>query len=109
MRKRSSIGFLILIIVIVLVFIFVYKVSYQKALSDNEKETQEKTVDLEECFYIKSTDGYVTVYLADQETIYEYTSIPVSELPEDVQEELKNGKKESNIGQVYGFLENYSS
>lgn len=109
MQKRSSIGFFILTIVIVLAFIFVYKVSYQKALSDNEEQNQEKTVDLEECFYIKASDGYVTVYLADQETIYEYTSIPVRELPEDVQEELKNGKKVTNIGQVYGFLENYSS
>ena len=109
MQKRSSIGFLILTIVIVFVFIFVYKLSYQKAISDNEQQNQEKTVDLEECFYIKGTDGYVTVYLADKETVYEYTSIPVSELPNEVQEELKTGKKVMNIGQVYGFLENYSS
>ncbi|MBQ8558879.1 MAG: hypothetical protein IJ439_02715 [Tyzzerella sp.] len=109
MQKRSGIGFLILTIVIVFVFIFVYKVSYQKALSDNEEQNKEEKVGLEDYFYIKATDGYVTVYLADQETVYEYTSIPVSELPEDVQEELKNGKKVTNIGQVYGFLENYSS
>ena len=74
-----------------------------------EKDILEKSVDLDECYYIKASDGYVTVYMADEETVYEYTSIPVNELPKDIQKELKSGKKVDTMGQVYGFLENYSS
>ena len=33
----------------------------------------------------------------------------INELPEDIQKELKKGKKADTMGQVYGFLENYSS
>lgn len=30
-------------------------------------------------------------------------------LPEEIQKEVKKGKKADTVGQVYGFLENYSS
>ena len=109
MRRKYSIGFLVLTIVIVCLLIFVYRLSYQKAIMELEKDILEKSVDLDECYYIKASDGYVTVYMADEETVYEYTSIPVNELPKDIQKELKSGKKVDTMGQVYGFLENYSS
>lgn len=109
MRKKYSIGFLVLTVVIIFLLVFVYKISYEKALLDMEAELLEEYTDLEECYYIKGSDGYVTVYLADGETVYEYTSIPMNELPESIQVELKEGKKVYSIGQVYGFLENYSS
>lgn len=109
MRRKYSIGFLILTIAIVCLLIFVYRLSYQKAIMELEKDILEKSVDLDECYYIKASDGYVTVYMADEETVYEYTSIPVNELPKDIQKELKSGKKVDTMGQVYGFLENYSS
>lgn len=109
MRRKYSIGFLVIIIIMVFLLIFVYKISYQKALLDMEAELLEEYTDLEECYYIKGADGYVTVYLADGETVYEYTSIPMNELPKSIQEELKDGKKVYSIRQVYGFLENYSS
>ena len=109
MRKKYSIGFLILTIVTIFLLVFVYRISYQKALLDMETELLEEYTDLEECYYIKGSDGYVTVYLADGETVYEYTSIPMGELPESIQAELQDGKKVYSIRQVYGFLENYSS
>ena len=109
MRRKYSIGFLILTIAIVCLLIFVYRLSYHKAIMELEKDILEKSVDLDECYYIKASDGYVTVYMADEETAYEYTSIPVNELPKDIQKELKSGKKVDTMGQVYGFLENYSS
>lgn len=109
MRRKYSIGFLILTIAIVCLLIFVYRLSYHKAIMELEKDILEKSVDLDECYYIKASDGYVTVYMADEETVYEYTSIPVNELPKDIQKELKGGKKVDTMGQVYGFLENYSS
>lgn len=109
MRRKYSITFLIITIVMVCLLIFVYRFSYHRAILKMEEEILEEFVDLEECYYIKATDGYVTVYMADQETVYEYTTIPVKELPEDIQKQLKNGKKVQTMGQVYGFLENYSS
>ena len=109
MRRKYSIGFLILTIAIVCLLIFVYRLSYHKAIMELEKDILEKSVDLDECYYIKASDGYVTVSMADEETVYEYTSIPVNELPKDIQKELKSGKKVDTMGQVYGFLENYSS
>lgn len=109
MRKKYSIAFLLLTIVIIFLIVFVYRISYQKALLEMEQELLEEYVDLEECYYIKGSDGYVTVYFADEETVYEYTSIPMNELPERIQKELQEGKKVKTIRQVYGFLENYSS
>ncbi len=110
MRRKYSIGFLILTIIFVGLLIFVYRFSYHRAIVKMEdKLAEQKTVDLEECYYIKATDGYVTVYMADEKTIYEYTTIPVQELPKEIQEELGRGKKVTTLGQVYGFLENYSS
>lgn len=109
MKKKYSIGLIILTIAIVFLFVFVYRISYQKALLDMETKLIEEYQNLEDCYYIKGTDGYVTVYFADEETVYEYTSIPIDDLPEEVQKELKSGRKVDSIGQVYGFLENYSS
>lgn len=109
MRRRYSIVLIILTIAIVFLFFFVYKISYKKAILDMETKLLEEYQNLEDCYYIKGTDGYVTVYFADEETVYEYTSIPVDDLPEEVQKELKSGRKVDSIGQVYGFLENYSS
>lgn len=110
MRKKYSIVFLLFIIVIAILLILVYRFSYHKALVEMEEGIiEELTEDLDDCYYIKAADGYVTVYFADQKTVYEYTSIPVSELPENVQNELKEGKQVKTIRQVYGFLENYSS
>ena len=110
MRKKYSIVFLLIIIAVIFLFIFVYRFSYHKALAEMEEEIiEELPEDLDDCYYIKEADGYVVVYMADGKTVYEYTSIPVYELPTSVQEELKDGKQVKTIRQVYGFLENYSS
>lgn len=109
MRRKYSIGFLVFTIIVIFLFIFVYQFSYHRALAKMEEDIIKEFTDLEECYYIKDTDGYVTVYLADKETVYEYTSILAEELPDEIQSELKNGKKMNTLGQVYGFLENYSS
>ena len=60
-------------------------------------------------YYLMENDGYVIVYMADRKTVFEYTSIPVNELDDTLQREIRFGKYLDTIGQVYGFLENYSS
>jgi len=110
MNRKYSIGFLIGVILVTSLFVIVYRFSYSRALdkmqAQSEREMQTET---EICYYIKDMDGYVTVYEADNKTVYEYTSILVSELPQHLQDELKRGLKVTSLGQVYGFLENYSS
>lgn len=49
------------------------------------------------------------VYLDDQTSIYEYTNIRVEELPEELQNEIREGKRLEGKDKLYGFLENYSS
>lgn len=60
-------------------------------------------------YYLIEEFGYVNIYNADQETIYEYTEIPIGDLPEELQQEICTGKGVVNEQELYDFLENYSS
>lgn len=110
MYKKYGIGFLIAIIVVIGLFFLAYRISYNRALDKQDSEEGQMVQnELEICYYIKEADGYVIVYEADKKTPYEYTSILVEDLPENVQKQLKDGIKFTSLTQVYGFLENYSS
>ena len=60
-------------------------------------------------YYLIEEFGYVNIYNADQETIYEYTEISIGDLPEELQQEICTGKGVVNEQELYDFLENYSS
>lgn len=60
-------------------------------------------------FYLKELHGFVVVYLEDKKTIYEFTEIPLSDLPEEVRQEIAQGKQIATAEELYAFLENYSS
>ena len=110
MNKKYGIGFLVGFVILVALFVIAYRISYNRVLDKHNLEQEEKLVsETELCYYIKDTDGYVTVYKQDQKTVYEYTTIRVTDLPEDVQKKLSHGIKMTSLSQVYGFLENYSS
>ena len=108
MNRKYGIGFFVGTIALIVLFILIYRTSYHHALDQTEAEKHSQN-ELEICYYIRSTDGYVTVYESDQKTVYEYTSILVEDLPEELQDDLKKGIKVTSPGQAYGFLENYSS
>ena len=63
----------------------------------------------EQVYYLTVRNGYVVVYLSDKQTFVEYTDILLTDLPTDLQEELKTGKTITGEEKLYGFLENYSS
>lgn len=63
----------------------------------------------EEGYYLCELHGYVAVYLSDRSTIYELTDIALTQLPQEVQQEVAEGKYISTDKELYGFLENYSS
>ena len=93
------------------------------ALSENQKKNAENSeiqneskvltgpVDAseEKAYFLKEEDGLVVVYEEDGQTVYEKTGIAVDSLPEDLQEELKAGKRVKNNRELYSFLENFSS
>lgn len=110
MYRKYSIGFLIVTIALVLTLSLAYRISYNNAKEKYENESGKNTRnESESYYYITESNGYVIVYESDQKTVYEYTTISVEELPEKIRESVKKGIKVDSIGQVYGFLENYSS
>lgn len=108
MNKKYGIGFLICTIAVIILFSVAYRISFRQAEEKKNEETRTQA-EVEACFYIREHEGYVTIFAGDNTTIYEYTTILVSELPEDIQKNVKKGIKVTSLGQVYGFLENYSS
>lgn len=65
--------------------------------------------EVEYSYYLVEEFGYVNIYNADQETIYEYTEISIGDLPQELQEEICTGKGVLSEQELYDFLENYSS
>ena len=74
-----------------------------------EGEAAAEDAEEDEGYYLCEMQGFVVVYLNDRKTIYEMTEIPLSDLPEEVQQEVEAGKYIATRDELYGFLENYSS
>lgn len=82
----------------------------EQILAAEEKETIESgTMILPYEYVLKEEDGFVVVYYADGETLYDNTAIVVELLPWRLQQEIRGGKQVSNETELYNFLENYSS
>ncbi|MBE5942707.1 MAG: hypothetical protein E7264_09250 [Lachnospiraceae bacterium] len=62
-----------------------------------------------EGYYAKSNNGTIVILNGDAKTVYEYTSISIHVLPEDLREEVKNGYYLEDENALYNFLETYSS
>ena len=74
-----------------------------------EGEAVTEEMDRDGGYLLRELNGFVAVYLADGNTIYELTEIPLSDLPEELQQQILEGKILSTEDELYGFLENYSS
>lgn len=120
MRTKYCIGFFAGIFLLVSMLGIGYQLSYKYALSKQQAKaetTEQRTESIttkgeatkNEGYYICELHGYVVVYLYDKKTIFEVTNIPLSELPEELQEEISSGKYMETEDSVYKFLENYSS
>lgn len=60
-------------------------------------------------YFLVAENGFITVYYADKSTVYEYTNISTEDLPNELKEEVVNGKYITTLDDLYNFLENYSS
>ncbi len=63
----------------------------------------------EEGFFLLNEDHHVVVYDSSLSYVYMTTDILVDELPEKLQEEILNMKFVEDEGELYNFLESYSS
>lgn len=124
MGKKYGIGLFTIALVLMAVVTYGYRAEYrysQELVEEGEKEqtqnsiSQQKTVSTQgdaqkdELYYLKDLNGYVVVYMNDRTTVYEYTNILISDLPDTYQNEIKNGMIIEGTEKLYGFLENYSS
>ena len=124
MGKKYGIGLFTIALVLMAVVTYGYRAEYrysQELVEEGEKDqtensiSQEKTVSTQgdaqkdELYYLKDLNGYVVVYMNDRTTVYEYTNILISDLPDTYQNEIKNGMIIEGTEKLYGFLENYSS
>ena len=98
----------------------VYKYLENKMQNSTEEQAEKSPTEVlqvqgtaeneqEQVYYLTVRNGYVVVYLSDKQTLFEYTDILLTDLPTDLQEELKTGKTITGEEKLYGFLENYSS
>lgn len=60
-------------------------------------------------FYIVAINDLLVVYLEDRETVYQYTNIHLSQLPEQLQQEIIHVMHITDEESLYDFLENYTS
>ena len=119
MKKYYSIGFFLVVLLLIAGMSFGYQLSYRRLLDRQETQREEQKeeqaittkgkAEKNEGYYLKELNGYVTVYLSDKKTIYELTEIPLTDLPEEIQQEVCSGKYIESIKELYAFLENYSS
>lgn len=122
MERKYSIGLLAASALCLLTLSFAFHAQYKYDQSQARlraeaelKQQQEQSVTTQgnaeksESFYLMELNGYVAVYEKDKKTLYEYTNIKLTDLPEELQKEISAGKLLESTEKLYGFLENYSS
>lgn len=60
-------------------------------------------------YYVKAVDEALIIYLNDRETIYDYASIDLNEIPEELRDKLLKGMYIETTEDLYEFLQNFSS
>ena len=60
-------------------------------------------------FYVMAINGLIVVYKEDRQTVYQYTNIRLSQLPERLQQEIIGVMYIADEESLYDFLENYTS
>lgn len=120
MKRSFIISFFILAALVCAAYDFSYRMGVSDIqntkIQDTEIHTEEAAAAVNSGnpsvvyhYYLKEEDGYVSVYLNDKKTLYEYTTIRLDNIPEPLQKEIRNGKFLKGDQELYDFLENYSS
>lgn len=117
MKFKYSISYFIILTAVILSIVYILMINTQHQLEGYvaiEEISEEIVISnsddvVTEGYYLREQDGYVIVYLFDNQTIFQETDILISSLPESLQEEMIQGKYIASTEMLYSFLENYSS
>lgn len=110
MKKLSyGIAWLCVVLLVCMAYYASYELGEKKHQQQVKEETQTVTGGGENSYVLKEEDGVLKVYEGDGETLFESTEIRADALPEQVREEIGQGKVIEDSASLYGFLENYSS
>ena len=118
MKRQISVSIFLAILVIVLAWVYI-KFNNETRTKENEITTEnnvnkEQSVTISQEYIsfpycIKAQDGKLVVYKTNQNTIFMETSIEIDTLPDDIQSRIKDGIYFQTEGDLYDFLESYSS
>lgn len=116
MNKKYGIGLSFLAIIIITVITFASYSEYEYMKSTEPKEntkssyiTTQGNARKQEEFIIRELNGFVVVYKNDNKTIYEYTTIPMDQIPATMRSKIQSGLHIYGRQKLYGFLENFTS
>ncbi len=120
MKTKYIVGFFLVILFAAVLLTAGYQLSYRHVMDRQAAKAEEEAPMTEsisakgeavsdEGYYLMELQGFVVVYLDDKATIYEFTEIPLTDLPEELQQEVAAGKYMESEEELYAFLENYSS
>ncbi len=87
-------------------------ISYEIVSFSENKVVLRKTYDASKVpykFYVNITDGMVTVFYSDMESVFEYTHIPAVDLAEEDRLALIEGIYVKDREELYSILEGFSS
>ena len=118
MKSRYIIGFFAAFLILGMLLAAGYQLTYDHVMDRQEARAGDEVSGTEsiaaEGEKVKNPDAeeegfYLCELQSDRSTIYEFTEIPVTDLPEEVQQEVAEGKYVGTVKELYAFLENYSS
>lgn len=112
MKRRYGIGILVCVAFVCSLYNNSYQQMEEQIRQEQEVQTAPAAAGREEGLYLyvlKEKDGYVCVYKKDAVTLYEATGIQLEELPEELRDEIRAGKRLQGKRELYDFLENYGS
>lgn len=79
------------------------------AVRNFEENKRNKTSDSIYYGCILAQDGLLTIYDGDRRHVIQYTDISLFDLPQEVQQEIMDGKYITSEEELYNLLESYSS
>ncbi len=118
MKRQVSVSIFLAILVIVLAWLYI-KFNNETSPKENMISTEndvskEQSITISQeyisCpYYIKAVHGRLVVYETKSQEIFMETSIEIYTLPSEIQEKLEPGIFFQTEGELYDFLESYSS
>ena len=118
MKRQVSVSIFLAILVIVLAWLYIKfnnetRPKETTITTENDVSKEESVTISQEyitCpYYIKEEDGRLVVFESKHQSVFMETSIETSSLPQEIQEKLEAGIFFQTEGDLYDFLESYSS